>query len=199
LAFSRRSREDPGLSASYALAVVLACNVMLARVLVVVAAIHSGFVNRLWLPIVVMAVPGLLFAGWMFFRHGRTSEAGVAPAVANPLSLSMAIKFALVYGVVKFLVTAASELQFARGVLAISAVAGLTDIDAIAVSMTNGVREGTQAPPLAALAVVIGCISNTMAKAGIAVALRSPELRRRILGVLGATAAAGAAGWMLVR
>jgi len=41
LAFSRRSKEDRALSTSFALAVIVACTVMLARILVVV-----GIINR---------------------------------------------------------------------------------------------------------------------------------------------------------
>ncbi len=42
LAFSRRSREDSGLSGDYALAVVTACSVMLPRILVVVGILTGG-------------------------------------------------------------------------------------------------------------------------------------------------------------
>jgi uncharacterized membrane protein (DUF4010 family) len=52
---------------------------------------------------------------------------------------------------------------------------------------------------LAAKAVILGCVSNTCVKAGIAATLGSPALRRLVLGVLGATALAGLGGLLLIR
>ncbi len=58
----RRSREAPGLSASYALAVVVACTVMLGRILVVVGLLNQELAVALILPFALMAVPGAGFA-----------------------------------------------------------------------------------------------------------------------------------------
>ena len=199
LTFSRRSREDPGLSASYALAILLACNVMLARVLVVVVAVSPGLARSIVIPLVVMSLPGVAYAAWMWSRGQSQSEKVTGPSVSNPLQLSVAIKFALLYAGVKFLVKAATEFQSSGSILLISAVAGTTDVDAVTLSMADGFREGVMPPSLATSAVVLACISNTLAKAGIAVALGSPQLRRLVAVVLGATALAGGVGLVAIR
>lgn len=191
LAFSRRSREDPGSSVDCALAIVVACNVMLARVLVIVAAVSTGLVAKLWPPMLAMALPGIGFAAWFWLTQRRRAEAMEAPTVHNPLRLSTAIQFAMLYAVVKFVVKAATELKLTQGILAVSAVAGLTDVDAITLSMADGFRDGTLAAKLAVTSIVVGCVSNTLAKAGIAAGLGSPALRRWIFIVLGVTAVFG--------
>lgn len=199
LAFSRRSREDPGLSASYALAVVLACNVMLGRVLVVVSTLRPEFARMLFLPFLIMAVPGLAFAAWRWLGGRQSKEHVNAPSLSNPLSVRMAMKFAFLYALVTLLVKALTQSNHTQGVLVISAVAGLTDVDAITLSMVEAVGTHAIDARLAVTAVVIGCISNTLAKAGIAAALGSPALRRLILAVLGSTAAAGVLALGLMR
>lgn len=191
LAFSRRSRDDPASSADCTLAIVLACNVMLARVLVIVAAISPALAGDLWLPLAMMAIPGIAFGARTWLARRAPADAFNAPPVSNPLHLSTAIQFALLYALVKFLVKAATDLQFTQAMLLISAIAGLTDVDAITLSMSGGFRDGSLAPSLATTAIVVACISNTLVKAGIAAALGSPALRRLILAVLGATAAVG--------
>ncbi|MCC7375659.1 MAG: MgtC/SapB family protein [Verrucomicrobiales bacterium] len=191
LAFSKRSREDPGESASYALAIVLACTVMLGRVLVIAMAISPDIGARLWAPLLVMSVPGLLFGLWMWVGRRQKSEPVEGPAMSNPLGLGTAVKFALLYAAVKFLVKAATSMQVTQGLYAVSAIAGLTDVDAITVSMAGAAREGALEPSMAATAVVLGCLSNTVVKAGMGATLGSPGLRRVLALVLGATVVAG--------
>ncbi len=191
LTFSRRSRDDPGSSADCALAIVIACNVMLARVVVVTAAISPGLAGRIWPLLAVMALPGLGYAGWVWLSRRNQAETVASPLVANPLQLSTAIKFALLYAGVSFLVKAATELKLSQGILILSGVAGLTDVDAITLSMSEGFRGGTVVPMLATSSIVVACITNTLAKAGIAAVLGSSSLRRLLLIILGATAAVG--------
>ncbi|WPJ95749.1 DUF4010 domain-containing protein [Coraliomargarita algicola] len=62
LAFSRESKTYPELSSSFALAIVMACTIMLARVLVLLVLIYPDLLNALWLPFTLMALPGVLYA-----------------------------------------------------------------------------------------------------------------------------------------
>lgn len=199
LTFSRRSREDPGLSANCALAILLACNVMLARVVVVIVAVSPGLARSIVLPLGIMALPGVAYAVWMWSRGRHQAENVTAPVVSNPLQLSVAIKFAVLYAGVKFLVKAATELKSSGSILAISGIAGTTDVDAVTLSMADGFREGVMESSLATAAVVVACISNTLAKAGIAMVLGSSQLRRLVAVVLGATALAGGVGLVMMR
>jgi uncharacterized membrane protein (DUF4010 family) len=197
LAFSKRSREDPAESTSYALAIVLACTVMSGRVLAIAMAISPGLGARLWLPLLIMSVPGLAFGVWMWVGRRQKSEPVEGPAMSNPLGLGTAVKFALLYAAVKFLVKAATTMEVTQGLYAVSAVAGLTDVDAITVSMADAAREASLDPATAATAVVVGCLSNTVVKAGMGATMGSPALRRVLLSVLGATVLSGglAAWW----
>ncbi len=197
LAFSKRSREDPAESTSYALAIVLACTVMSGRVLAIAMAISPGLGARLWLPLLIMSVPGLAFGVWMWVGRRQKSEPVEGPAMSNPLGLGTAVKFALLYAAVKFLVKAATTMEVTQGLYAVSAVAGLTDVDAITVSMADAAREASLDPATAATAGVVGCLSNTVVKAGMGATMGSPALRRVLLSVLGATVLSGglAAWW----
>jgi len=199
LTFSRRSREDPGLSESCALAILLACNVMLARVVVVIVAVSPGLARSILLPLGIMALPGVAYAVWVGSRGRKQAEKVAGPPVHNPLQLSVAIKFAVLYAGVKFLVKAATESKSSGSILAISGIAGMTDVDAVTLSVADGFREGVMESSLATAAVVVACISNTVAKAGIAMVLGSPQLRRLVAVVLGATALAGGVGLAVLR
>ncbi len=199
LAFTRRSREEPTLSNTYALAVVIACTVMLPRVILAVAVINRGLALTLILPFAIIAAPGLLYAAWFWLRRqppARSNTKLDLSRLRNPLDLKTAIKFAVLYALIAFLVKAAPQLGLAQSILPLSFVSGLTDMDAISLSMArNGAGENAPAG-LATQAIVLAAIANTLLKAGFAIALGSPALRARVALILGATAITGAA-WLI--
>ncbi len=191
LAFSRRSREDPGLSVHYAFAITTACMVMVPRVIVIVALLSPALGVAIAPGLALMAVPAVLFAVWFFFRgRGRGDDVG-APSLQNPLSLRTAIKFALLYAAVAFLVKAATHLGWQQGLLPLSFVSGLTDINAIALSMAQSHGDNSVALPLATDAILIAAVANSILKGIFAITLGGRALRLPVALVLGATAALG--------
>lgn len=197
LAFSRRSREDPRLSEHYALAVVAACTVMLPRVLFATSVINQPFALSLIVPFALMAVPGTVYAAWIWRRQRSAGPAGELPEVDNPLGLGIAIKFAVLYSGIAFLVKVVREQGWSEGLLPLAFVSGLTDMDAISLSIAYGHGVDEISSPLAVGAVVLAAVSNTLLKGGMAVTIGSPGLKRRIAVVLGATAATGAL-WLVL-
>lgn len=191
LAFSRRSKDEPELSSSYALAVVLACTVMLVRVGVMIAALNPELARVIALPFAAMALPGIGFGLWQWLAQHSHQTDVAPPHIHNPLGLGIAIKFGLLYALVALLVKSANALQFTAGLLPLSFLSGLTDMDAISLLMVNSFHDGSVAALLAARCVVIGAVANSIVKAGFALSLGSPQFRRQISVVLGLTVVAG--------
>ncbi len=197
LAFSRRSREDVKLADHYALAVVAACTVMLPRVVAATGLVNRDFAQTLIVPFALMALPGVGYAAWVWLRRHPARHAGDTPDLGNPLSLSTAIKFAALYAGIAFAVKAIRAEGWTEGLMPLAFVSGLTDMDAISLSMASEPAGEKTATGLATRAVVLAAMSNTLLKAGMALTLGSPGLRWRVGIVLGATALVGAA-WMLL-
>jgi uncharacterized membrane protein (DUF4010 family) len=195
LAFSRRSREEPGLDAHYALAVAAACTVMLPRVLAALTVINPAFARTLLVPFALMALPGVAYMAWVWRRAQPGHLPGDTPVLGNPLSLRTAVKFAALYALISLLVRALREQGWTEGLLPLSFVSGLTDLDAIALSVARDPTVAGARPELATVAVVLAAVANTLLKGGLALTLGSAGLRRRVALVLGLTAAMGL-GWM---
>ena len=191
LAFSRRSREQPKLSDHYALAVVAACTVMLPRVLIATGLVNREFAQSLVVPFALMAVPGIAYAAWVWLRRHPRRQEGDTPELGNPLSLGTAIKFAALYSAIAFLVKVIREQGWTQGLLPLSFISGLTDMDAISLSLARDHAGEESGFDLAARAVVLAAVSNTLLKAAMGVTLGSPGLKLRLGIVLGATAAVG--------
>ena len=95
----------------------------------------------------------------------------------NPAQLKTALTFGAIYAVILLATAWANDLLGARGVVALAAVSGLTDVDAITLSSLQLLDNGalTQTTALTAVAVAIG--SNLVFKAAMAAAAGGPKMR----------------------
>lgn len=200
LALSRRSREQPELATSCALGVAIACTVMLPRLAFVIGVTNAPLARELLLPLGVMLAPGFAYIAWGLFRERREPKETGDLALSNPLSLGPAIKFALIYAVITFLVHAASAHGLLeRGLLPLAFVSGLTDVDAIALSLAGGGPGDGIPSTLIVRAIILAAVANTLLKAGMAMAIGPKPFRWQVLLALLATAAGGAASLWLMR
>jgi uncharacterized membrane protein (DUF4010 family) len=114
---------------------------------------------------------------------GDESRPAAAVALENPFSLTSAVKFALLFAVVLLVVAGVRRYYPGQGFYVVAALAGLTDVDAITLSMASLARDGGADLATAARSIVIAALSNTVVKCGIIVATAAAVLRRRVLAV----------------
>ena len=189
VSFASRSREAPTQATALAGAAGLASLVMLARVGILTAVVNSTLLTFLG-PFLGLSIAAGALALIVLLRRAPAAE-DQAPQVTNPFRLAEALKFAAVYAVVLFAVEGAGRYLGTWGILAAAVLAGLTDVDAITLSLAAAA--GSALPPAgAAAAIAVAALSNTVAKAGYAVWLGGAAFRRAMLLVLGAAFVAGA-------
>lgn len=200
LAMSRQSRAAPETGRLCALAIVLACTVMLARVAVLVGAVSPATLGRLAPWLLFIALPGIFFALWSYrhFSHREPTVPAAAREVRNPLSLRVAIQFAILYALIVLLVRWASDSFGGAGVYWASFFSGLTDLDAISLSISQLQRAGDILATEATRAVLIAAGANSLLKAAMAVSLGGSSLRRPVIIVLGSTVLLSAAAALLI-
>jgi uncharacterized membrane protein (DUF4010 family) len=200
LAFSRQSRESSGLHGAHLLAIgtLIAWTVMFARVVVIASAVYPALLRELAVSMAIMGLAGLagVVAFYWWDRRSRKSaqdgKGGSADiAVSTPFSLTQAVKFAVLYGAVLLLVKIVGGFERPEGLYLVAALAGLTDVDAITLSMSQYARGG--AMQTATVAIIIATLANTAVKAGMAATIGSAEYRRSMLAVTGLLGLAGVA------
>ncbi len=180
LSFAQRSREEEDLAKPFALAITVAWTMMFSRVLVEVAALNIRLLGVLWVPMAAAGTVGLAYCVYLYSSQ-RTDKGGDV-ALSNPFELGPAVKFGLIYAAILLFSKAAQTYLGEAGVYLSSVVAGLTDVDAITLSMaelsraTGGVDLST-----AARAIVLAAMSNTFVKGGIVLTSGAPALRRALL------------------
>jgi uncharacterized membrane protein (DUF4010 family) len=206
LAFSRRSRETPALARPFAAAVVLASTIMFPRVLLVASAGCPELLPRLWLPLGLPALAGVVASALLFLGGGRPKgETGEVP-LRNPFELSSALKFGVLIALVGLASRAAYEAFQEGGLYAVSAASGLADVDGLTVAVAGEARRAVVAAPpagevpflsTAARALLLATLANTAVKGGMAAALGDPALRRRAIPAFAGMLGAGVAGFLL--
>lgn len=190
LTFSGRAKEQPALIASCAIAILAACSIMFARILVMVSVVDRALLGSVVVSLGTMTAVGLLIAGALYWRSStQTREASPIP-LRNPFQLAQAVKFGLVYAAVLFIAKAAQTYVGARGVLVSALVAGSTDADAIVLSLAD-LHKGGLDERTAVTGITLAAVANTLMKAGIAWALGGRALGRVVGGALLVTLAAG--------
>jgi len=192
LTYAGRGREQPALASLCAVAIIAACSVMFARVLVVVA-----LIDRALLPAVAPALGATAAVGFLaaFLRYrtagAEPGETGEGPQLRNPFELRQAITFGLLYGVVLFVAKAAQLWAGTAGIYLSAVLAGLTDVDAITLSVVD-MHRGGLAASTAATAITLAALTNTVVKAGVALSVGGVAVGRPVAATLGASLAAGA-------
>ncbi len=180
LSFAQRSQKQSDLAKPFALAIMVAWAVMFGRVLVVVATLNMPLLRELWLPMVASGASGLLYCAYLYFSQ-RTTEVGDV-SFSNPFELGPAVKFGLVYAFILLFSKGAQMYLGNLGVYLSSIVGGMADVDTIALSMItlNGTASGVSLK-VAAQAIVLAAMSNTVLKGGVVIISGAPAIRRALL------------------
>ena len=179
LEFSRRSHQEPALGAPLALGVVGACTVLLVRLITVTSVLNRDVAVELIPYLVPPLIVGGVFVAFGLTRaqHEKITAADVPTGNESPLRLGSAIKMTVAFQLVLWAVAWVRAHYGQTEILASAALLGLTDMDALTVSMTKlGADAGMVS--LAALAIAVGVVSNTALKLGLVLVLGSPRMRR---------------------
>lgn len=189
LALSRTGREAPALRALLAAAVVIAGTMMFPRMLVEVAAVNRELLPQLLLPLASLTLAGGAGVAWLA-RRGAGGDTDASQATPpRPFELATALQFALILAVVLVAAEAARRYLGESGIYALALISGLTDVDAITLSLSRMARADL-APEVAARGILLAGLANTAVKAALVLALAGRAM--------GLAVAAGYAGVLLI-
>ena len=193
LSSARRSKTDENLSEPLALGVILACTVMVPRVALVTAAISPQVAVTMVPTFVAMLVGSLvmIIIQAQNLKKQLPTDDTHQTQHTNPFDLEPALKFAVAFAVITFLVRAAKSANATGGIYAVSGLSGLVDADAAAVSLAQQTLSGLDLH-LAARGVALSMIVNNLFKGAMAYGTGSKLLGKRVFLGLAVVAGIGA-------
>ena len=185
LSFARSSKleADPLAADHQAAGVLMSWFVMFNRVMIVVSIVFKPLLASLWFAFSAMAVTTLILAAGFYWHGSRRYQVPQQSAVKlnNPFSLISAIKFGAFFAAILLLVKVTEHYVTAEGLYLLAAIAGLTDVDAITLSMAEYGSQNADAISLAASAVVVAALSNTVVKCAMVFSLGGRALANKIV------------------
>jgi uncharacterized membrane protein (DUF4010 family) len=171
--------------------ILIASTVVYARVLIEVAAVARPLLSTAAPPILVLsAAMGLSAAALWFVTRGQEREEDVDH---RPADLRTAFSFAALYVIVLFAVAWARDRAGTGALYLVSAISGLTDVDAITLSVARLAGSGQIDAREGWRLIVVGVLSNLVFKGAMAALLGGARLRRWILLLFGLQLVAGSA------
>lgn len=181
ISYAGMSKRRRDLAPVAALVILVASAVVYGRVLLELAVVAPGLVQTMLWPAIVfsLVLTGLSFVAFSTIRSASETE---LPERENPARMRQALAFAGLYVVILFAVAAARERIGDEAVYAVAFVSGLTDVDALTLSVAQLYSGGEAAGFDAWRVIFLATLSNLLFKIGAASFLGSPELRKWMLG-----------------
>ena len=186
--FARESRQSPRLGRVLALGVIAACSMLPLRVLILIALLKPGIAGQAARYLLPPFAAGLAITGMALRRRDPHSATIEAPS--NPLRFGGAMKLALAFQAVLWIMGWVGDRFGKSGMVASAALVGLTDVDALIYSMMK--LGGGDLTMTAAKALAVGVWSNTLFKLVAAVVIGRGSFRWLVASGLAALSAVSA-------
>jgi uncharacterized membrane protein (DUF4010 family) len=188
--FARRAAADAALAPLAALVIMIAACVSLARVLVEIAAVASGSFPALAPPLAVLLAVCCSIA-MVMYQLSRKQQHVRMPEQKNPAEIKSAMIFGAVYALVLLAVAAAKERFGEAGLYVVAAISGLTDMDAITLSVAGQTGSGSIDAKSGWRLIMVAALANFGFKLGIVASLAPRELTVRVAAAFGCAVGAG--------
>ena len=160
IAVGRIAGTSPERSSSALQASILAGSMSYFRVLILVWVVNAGFVPLLWWKLTLLALIGLALSVKVT-NVQRTNNDGEVPGLQNPFEIRPAVGFALLFVLLTVITMFVRRSLGDSGILALSAIVGVTDITPFILSIVHGTDATLK---VLTMAVILATMSNTIAK-----------------------------------
>ncbi|BBG66407.1 hypothetical protein NNO_1704 [Hydrogenimonas sp.] len=168
VSLSKMFQKREELLNNYAGGIAIACTFMYLRVLFEAFVIHPELAGRLAPAYLGAALSGLAFSYYLY-THSKSVQISIESSAItkNPLQLSEAIKFGILFGIIYGAVAFVQTRYGDIGVYIVSFFSGLTDVDAITLSLSQLSADGKLAEVAAMKGIVAASVTNSIVKLGI--------------------------------
>jgi len=197
LAYARHGRDNESMVHLSATIILIASQVVLVRLLVISAVISPSVLSSLLIPMgtgLAFGVSATLF-GW---RQLQSSADLPKPTSANPTEIPAALSFALIYMLVLLGAAWLSDIAGNKGLYAVAAISGLTDVDAITLSSLRLFELNRLSANHAVTSIAIAFLTNMLFKFGLVFFIGGKKLAKHVLTGFVAMCAGVALGLLIL-
>ena len=179
-AMGSRCREQPLLRAGAVSGAALSSVATVVQLALVLAVTSPATLRALALPLLAAGVASVVYGALFTLRSARQPSDGELPP-GRPFDPRTALIFMVVLALAQLASALLTEYMEHGGLLAASAVSGLADAHAAAISAAALAANGSVSADLAAIGVLVGFTSNTLSKIVVAFATGGVGYALRLL------------------
>ncbi len=174
ISFSRLGSKSEGLRRMLSAGIVASSTMMLLRMLVVAAAIEPMLAQKL-LPMLAVAAATGGVAAWRIWPAGEKGAVNLSELSATSFDLDVPLRFGALLAIVLLVSAAARAYLGDSGLYLVAALAGLTDVDAMTLTVARNISLGLPLS-LAAGVALTAAVANTLVKAAIVAATGGKDM-----------------------
>lgn len=195
-AFAKDAADDPANVVPLWRASTIANTIWFPRVTAILFVMSPALARATLPPLAAMTLAGLAMSLLIARREVQPAGQSNVP-VGNPFRLAPALKFGAMFTVILLVGKAAAAELGAGAVYWTSLVGGSVDVDAVAVTLCDLVRDGRAALNVASGAVMLAIASNAVLKTGLAFYAGTRAFGWRVGLTFAVMLLAGAAVWFV--
>lgn len=191
VSYARRARETPAAHGLAVAVILIASAISYLRVIIEVSLIAPSSLSGLLPPLLAAWLWTSAIAGAAFLLFRGADEE--MPPPSNPAELKSALIFGILYALVTLAVAAAKQYFDSSALYIVAIISGLTDMDAITLSVARMVENNSLEPDNAWRLILAAALSNSVFKGIAATFLGGWKLGLRLAPFFVATLLGGLA------
>ncbi|MDD5360129.1 MAG: MgtC/SapB family protein [Sulfurovaceae bacterium] len=180
MSMARKIHENGFLAKNLATAIMLASSVMIIRIGLILFTFNSNLAKIIIAPLLIGLIAGLGYILFVYSKIDKDQNISSEIEFKNPYDFKEALFMGVVFGFVLALVELTDRYSGSYGVYAISFLSGISDVDAITLSLSSLSNNGLNLE-VAYVAVIIALVSNTIAKLGLVFFLGNKTIFKEVL------------------
>ena len=180
VSYARKTTDTVSISKMAAFVITTASAIALVRVMVEVSVVVPEKIPEMLLPLIIEFVVMALICVGMFYSINKDSSNDKMPEPDNPAQFKSAMIFGLLYGAILLAVAFAKEELGNEGLYLVAIISGLTDVDAITLSLSQLIKTESLNPTTGWRLILLASMSNLAFKGVMAGVLGSKQLGRWI-------------------
>jgi uncharacterized membrane protein (DUF4010 family) len=177
VAFAQDSKVDGAQINTLWRAVTITHAVQFVRVFALLFAAHQALAWFFAPALFAAAATGVVVL--LLIKPQPAQDHSKSVPLRNPLRLGPALQFAALLAAITLISRASTDLIGPQAVIGMSALAGLVDVDAITLTMSDLVRTEFVSMQLGAISIIVALLVNMVVKAVFARTQGTPEFARR--------------------
>ena len=193
LNMGRLARQHADRTKLFAAAIMLSSGVMMLRVIFLVGVVNASLLPLVSPPLLLAVLAQGVLAGYLGNWTHRAATVDQPLTLKNPFDLGVVLAFGALLAIIMMLTKLLAAWAGAGGAMALAAISGTFDVDAISLSLARLVPGGLDANT-AAYAILVAVTANSLTKIALAWTTGGAALGKLFAGGVAAALAAGAIG-----